>query len=203
MIDFCSEHNKKGYTALEILVVVAVMIMLAAIFIPTFKTVRNRSKQALCANNLRQLGMAISMYVQDDKLERFPGFNVTFLDIRELPGVLYPYLGEKNQNVYWSGELEIFRCPSNQNTSNMALRTDASGNIIDYKYNPNLFNKPTSQVVDNPMWTTVLYDYLPEDSIHSGGTNFLFADGHVKWMPKGELNSTHAGGTGYENWGLK
>lgn len=196
-------YRKKGYTAIEMLVVVAIITIVAGILMPMLKGARDRAKRSSCANNLRQLSMAISMYIQDDNLERFPGYAGQPENVENLPGLLYRYLGEGNQNAYWSGELEVFNCPANNSLTDIADRTDASGNVVDYVYNPQLIEEPAPQVVDNPLWLAVLADYLPEDGIHSGGTNVLFYDGHVKWLDQGEINETHDGATGIMNWGLK
>ena len=59
-------HRKSaGFTLIELLVVIAIIAILAAILFPVFAQVRSRGWQTACLSNLRQIGSALSMYVQD------------------------------------------------------------------------------------------------------------------------------------------
>ena len=50
--------NKAGFTLVEIMIVVAIIGLLAAIAVPNFLNARQSSRQATCVNNLRQLAAA-------------------------------------------------------------------------------------------------------------------------------------------------
>lgn len=63
--------TRKGFTLVEILVVVAIIAILAAMLFPVFGRAREAARQTNCQNNLRQLGMAFAQYVQD--VHRYPG----------------------------------------------------------------------------------------------------------------------------------
>jgi prepilin-type N-terminal cleavage/methylation domain-containing protein/prepilin-type processing-associated H-X9-DG protein len=60
-----------GFTLVELLVVVSIIALLAAILFPVFSQVRERAKQTSCMSNLRQIGLAFTLYL-NDKNERFP-----------------------------------------------------------------------------------------------------------------------------------
>ena len=64
-------HSKNGFTLVEVLVVTAIIGLLAAILFPVFSSVRESARTASCASNLKQIGMAISLYVQDNN-QRYP-----------------------------------------------------------------------------------------------------------------------------------
>ncbi len=53
---------KKGFTLVEIMIVVAIIGLLAAIAIPSFMRARTRSQQNACINNLRQIDGAKEQY---------------------------------------------------------------------------------------------------------------------------------------------
>lgn len=61
-----------AFTLIELLTVIAIIGILAAIIIPTVGKVRNSARAAQCVSNLRQINNAIHLYAQDNR-ERLPG----------------------------------------------------------------------------------------------------------------------------------
>ncbi len=54
-----------GFTLIELLVVIAIIAILAAILFPVFARARENARKAACQSNLKQIGNALMMYVQD------------------------------------------------------------------------------------------------------------------------------------------
>jgi type II secretory pathway pseudopilin PulG len=95
---------------IELLVVIAVMAILAALLFPVFAQARERARMSACLSNMRQIGSAMMMYVQDYD-EAFP-----YLHFNNCCG------GQKGQYTYvWRNairpylkSLDDFACPSNR-----------------------------------------------------------------------------------------
>ena len=96
---------KKGFTLIELLVVIAIIAILAAILFPVFAQAREKARQASCLSNLKNIGMAVMLYV-DDNHETFPLMrNVTNkAQLKDCwwQGLLWPYV--RDSKVYY--------CPS-------------------------------------------------------------------------------------------
>jgi prepilin-type N-terminal cleavage/methylation domain-containing protein/prepilin-type processing-associated H-X9-DG protein len=57
--------KRYGFTLIELLVVVAIISILAAILMPALSAARHKARMATCMNNLRQIGLAMRMYIED------------------------------------------------------------------------------------------------------------------------------------------
>ena len=57
--------TRSGFTLIELLVVIAIIAILAAILFPVFAQAREKARQATCVSNMKQMGSAFAMYVQD------------------------------------------------------------------------------------------------------------------------------------------
>jgi prepilin-type N-terminal cleavage/methylation domain-containing protein/prepilin-type processing-associated H-X9-DG protein len=162
-----------GFTLIELLVVIAIIAILAAILFPVFARAREQARKASCVSNLRQLGLALQMYCQDNE-GILPSMAARPSESPGLPvmtDVLDPYV--KNR--------ALFRCPSDHEY--WKAEQSSYGWV-------ELFN---SLPLDNPRFLTQDLTDLPcmldAEYWHGGGTagggkNALWLDGHVRFLPR-------------------
>src|SRR5687768_4125781 len=101
-------QRRPAFTLVELLVVIAIVGVLVALLIPAVQAAREASRSAQCKSNLRQLGLAMTQYLDRHgergkfpEVARLPTENPSKLPT--LFDVLAPYC-EKNR--------ELFHCPS-------------------------------------------------------------------------------------------
>ena len=80
---------------IELLVVIAIIAILAALLLPALNRAKASAKSVACKSNLRQIGIALKLYVDD--FEKYSPVNLPF------PDSLLPYL---------SSNANLFICPS-------------------------------------------------------------------------------------------
>src|SRR5713226_1290941 len=90
-------RSRLGFTLIELLVVIAIIAILAGMLLPALSKAKESGRRIACINNLRQLGMSVIMYV-DDNQGKYP--------LRQLPDACPTQLRDGYKN------LRVLLCPS-------------------------------------------------------------------------------------------
>ncbi len=113
-----------AFTLIELLIVIAVIAVLAALLLPGLARAKATAKRAFCQNNLRQLGLALAMYVED--YHQYP------------PGFLFSGGGGRDPRevaLLWNAQLlpyvhgstAVFFCPAYPNRFRWPTNDSAQG----------------------------------------------------------------------------
>ncbi|MBE6380234.1 MAG: DUF1559 domain-containing protein [Lentisphaerae bacterium] len=107
-------NKKHSFTLIELLVVIAIIAILAAMLLPALSAARERARAASCISNLKQVGLYMQMYVDDnDNWTCFSGYSNTLQS--------QPWGQLLTENGY-SPDVKSYLCPSLNNADTAAWR---------------------------------------------------------------------------------
>ncbi len=132
--------KRSAFTLIELLVVIAIIAILAAILFPVFAQAREQARKTTCLSNLREMGTAMQMYVQDYD-GAYPNLGDPYLWVgRRFRWPIMPYLGvgQRQQAASFdsaAGQPSILLCPSDTISGN-------GFNATSYGYSASFYHTP-------------------------------------------------------------
>lgn len=111
-----SPKRARGFTLVEILIVIAVVALLSALLFSAFQRVRASGNTATCASNLKQLGLSLQLYCADHRGLYPSGFTFTSSISCSWADDFYPWV--KDTRIFWcpampNGEFRL-GCPPSE-----------------------------------------------------------------------------------------
>lgn len=166
------------FTLIELLVVIAIIGILASLLLPSLKKAKEKAKETLCTSNLKQQGLAFSMYAShyEDRLPAPRDTNYASKNQWEVG--IAPFISSSYRNWSYNQPLNpepsknnVFTCPSaSLSTPGMNGIKGANNDIIIYGYGMNKF-------LPNPDNDTHSYAYPSMKMINDPTNTILTADG--------------------------
>jgi prepilin-type N-terminal cleavage/methylation domain-containing protein/prepilin-type processing-associated H-X9-DG protein len=116
-----------GFTLIELLVVIAIIAILAGLLLPALSRAKEKGRQIVCVNNLKQISLAFLSYVQD------------FQDTYPAGGARIPTLPVPEDWIYWNVDDARINVPSRRDPARSPMATYMGGFIT------NLFRCPSDK----------------------------------------------------------
>lgn len=146
------QHRRGGpqaFTLIELLVVISIIALLTAILLPVFFSVRGRARQTVCISNLRQIGMAMSLYA-DDADDLYPA-GTDPSDQYANPDIWTrsPYQAQVHQMPFlhdilapYTHNKELWHCPADSGYTELDISTyNNSFNTVPLNATPTAYGK--------------------------------------------------------------
>ena len=187
--------NHRGFTLLELLVVLAIIAIVASLTLPALGRARLKVRGTGCLNNLRQWGLATQLFAadNDDRLPRDGTPNGTstdegwYIDLPRSLGIPpYPELAWRTNQTLNPGR-SLWICPANRRRSNghnlfhYCLNSHVNGSGSGRQIRLSALAHPTRIVwlFDNGKLAAVAQQNNVHTNLHSRGAQFTFLDGHA------------------------
>ena len=208
-------RQRRGFTLIDLLVAIGIIALLAAILFPAFLAGRGRARTTACASNLRQLHLALSLYVSDNGGYLPPYYTGTYRQITRGDGTTFTWPDQSGDLVAsvapYVQAADIWFCPSDPFAGTEQEPVigghDYDNRFTSYYLVAGVVYKhrqdtpyPMRLDVPNPAAFPLLTDRKsgtvldlppatgPGPYSHDGRFNVLYRDGHVKLQKWDDTN---------------
>lgn len=148
--------KRRGFTLIELLVVIAIIAILAAVLFPVFARAKESARISGCASNLRQIGSAFAIYV-DEYNGRYPaGARQRRADEPSIHPLQHPTVATWDIAIFrYVKNTKVFQCPADAHKRPRPAGADTDPLPRSYSLN------------DQPLWNSIRF---PAEGFPNAGT---------------------------------
>ena len=198
--------GRPAFTLIELLAVIAIIGILAAILLPALAGARERSRGVYCLNNTRQLTLAWRLYADDHEGRLAYNLVMTRTNVNWVNNLMSWDLNPDNTNVatiidaglgpYVVGVTSIYHCPSDNVLSNLQSAAGWTQRIRSYAMNAMVGNDGTNLTSGGNTRNPSYQQFFKSEQIPQPTEIFVFLDEHPATIDDGSF-SPLAASTGY------
>ena len=175
---FHTHKLRSGFTLIEMLIVVAIIAVLAAILFPVFQKVRENARATVCLSNYHQIGLAIHQYSNDADGQTPPdggSFSGLITDCAPYTHTIGLFICPDDYDRIKEGRAGTYRMASLY----QGLPISCGWND---PYNPTIIAQPSQTTLAYEAEQDFGQSQIVTTYRHRGGTQILAFDGHTRWV---------------------
>ena len=169
MLSRNADRNSKGFTLVELLVVIGIIAILIAILMPALGRARDQARGVACSSNMRQMILGVHMFAQDHK-GHTPGNHVDAGN------------ADPEKRSWLSGDLV--------DPANTLLNAPQSGTLFRYVKEPELYKCPSRDQMggrsNGGAFTNEKFDYTIAQVFAGARVAAIPAEGRYMFLPSGQ-----------------
>lgn len=208
-----------AFTLIELLVVIGIISVLIGILVPSLNAAKSHAKKVRCKNNLRQINMALNLYLQSNN-DTYPyakdplpnghwlwmgrgwrdfikPYLTSSIDAKN-PSVLWCTIDLKSQDMYestsYSYSMSFYHSPEQINQMTSPAHTYGAVSLESMPQKPDQIKRPSEKIIVGEWLSNHMR--IQNDSgwwCWQGARNYLFADGQVIFIKAEDIEKANDG----------